>query len=41
MWNLVLCSDETKYTLFGSDDVQFVRRPVRIGHDYKYQKPTD
>lgn len=39
-WEKVLWSDESKYLLFGSDGITFVRRPVGARNDIKYQLPT-
>jgi hypothetical protein len=40
MWRDVLWSDESKYSLFGSDGIHYVRRPVGKRFDYRYQIPT-
>lgn len=39
-WSKVLWSDESKYNLFSSDGIKYVRRPVNKRHDVKYQVPT-
>ncbi|CAO4387042.1 unnamed protein product [Caenorhabditis nigoni] len=39
-WNKVLWSDESKFLLFGSDGIQWIRRPVGSRYDPKYQLPT-
>lgn len=39
-WNSVLFSDESKFMIFGSDGIKFVRRPVGKRFDPKYQLPT-
>lgn len=39
-WSQVLWSDESKYNLFGSDGVKYVRHPVGSRFDPKYQTPT-
>lgn len=39
-WNTILFSDESKFLLFGSDGIKFVRRPVGKRFDPKYQLPT-
>lgn len=39
-WSKVLYSDESKFELFGSDGVRFVRRPVGKRFDVRYTIPT-
>ena len=39
-WGRVLWSDESKFNLFSSDGVQYVRRPVGQRYDSRYQVPT-
>ena len=39
-WSRVVCSDESKFNLFRSDGVKWIRRPVSTRFDPKYQKPT-
>ena len=39
-WNTVLWSDESKFSLFGSDGRKYVRRPVGARFKAKYQVPT-
>lgn len=39
-WAKVLWSDESKFMLFGSDGIKYVRRPVNQRYDPKYQLPT-
>jgi transposase len=39
-WEKVLFSDESKFNLFGSDGVKYVRRPINHRNDPKYQLPT-
>lgn len=39
-WNNVIWSDESKFLLFGSDGIQYVRRPLGRRFDPKYQLPT-
>ena len=39
-WSRVLWSDESKFQLFGSDGVKYVRRPVGKRYDVRYQIPT-
>ena len=39
-WSKVLWSDESKFMLFGSDGIKFVRRPKGHRNDPKYQLPT-
>jgi len=40
MWSNVLFSDESKFELFGSDGIKYVRRPVDKRFDVRYQIPT-
>lgn len=40
MWSKILFSDESKFCLFGSDGIQWVRRPRSARYDPKYQTPT-
>ena len=39
-WSKVLFSDESKFMLFGSDGIRYVRRPKSHRNDPKYQLPT-
>lgn len=39
-WAKVLWSDESKFNMFGSDGVKYVRRPIGHRNDPKYQLPT-
>jgi transposase len=39
-WAHVLWSDESKFNLFGSDGVQYVRRPTGQRMNYRYMLPT-
>lgn len=39
-WSRVIWSDESKFLLFGTDGVTYVRRPVRTRYDVRYQKPS-
>jgi transposase len=39
-WAKVLWSDESKFNLFSSDGVRYVRRPVGKRYDVRYQVPT-
>lgn len=39
-WSKVLFSDESKFNLFGSDGISYVRRPVNTRYDPKHQLPT-
>lgn len=39
-WKNILWSDESKFMLFGSDGIQYVRRPIGARYDPKYQLPT-
>lgn len=39
-WNTVLFSDESKFQLFGSDSIQYIRCPPCTRFDSKYQIPT-
>lgn len=39
-WAKILWSDESKFMLFGSDGIKFVRRPVGQRFNPKYQLPT-
>lgn len=39
-WKNVLWSDESKFTLFGSDGIKWIRRPEGTRFDPKYQLPT-
>lgn len=39
-WSKVLWSDESKFNLFSSDGIQYVRRPVGKRNDVKYLVPT-
>ena len=39
-WRKVVWSDESKFNLFGSDGISYVRRPVNQRYNPKYQIPT-
>lgn len=39
-WSKVLWSDESKFNLFSSDGIQYVRRPIGKRSDRKYMVPT-
>lgn len=39
-WSRVLWSDESKFNLFSSDGIRYVRRPSGSRNDKKYQVPT-
>lgn len=39
-WALVLWSDESKYNIFSSDGIRYVRRPKNKRHNVQYQVPT-
>lgn len=39
-WSKVLWSDESKFLLFGSDGIKYIRRPVGQRFHPKYQLPT-
>uniref|UniRef100_A0A8R1E800 Transposable element Tcb1 transposase n=2 Tax=Caenorhabditis japonica TaxID=281687 RepID=A0A8R1E800_CAEJA len=39
-WERVLWTDESKFMLFGSDGISYVRRPVGSRFNTKYQTPT-
>jgi transposase len=39
-WSKILWSDESKFDLFGSDGIHYVRRPVGMRNDVRYQIPT-
>ncbi|XGW24586.1 hypothetical protein V3C99_006203 [Haemonchus contortus] len=39
-WKKVLFSDQSKFCLFGSNDIMYIRRPVSKRCDPKYQIPT-
>ncbi|CAD6184903.1 unnamed protein product [Caenorhabditis auriculariae] len=39
-WNKILWSDESKFLLFGSDGIQWVRGPIESRYHPKYQLPT-
>ena len=39
-WARVLWSDESKFNLFSSDGIQYVRRPVNQRDNIRYQVPT-
>ena len=39
-WSKVLWSDESKFNLFSSDGIKYVRRPVNRRNDVRYQVPT-
>lgn len=39
-WENVLWSDESKFLMFGSDGVSYVRRPINTRYHRQYQMPT-
>lgn len=39
-WARVAWSDESKFNLFGSDGIKYIRRPIGTRFDPKYQLPT-
>ena len=39
-WQKILWSDESKYNLFSSDGIKFIRRPENKRNHIKYQVPT-
>lgn len=39
-WGKILWSDESKYNLFSSDGIRYIRRPINKRNDVKYQIPT-
>ena len=39
-WSKILWSDESKFNLFSSDGIKYVRRPKNKRNDKKYQVPT-
>ena len=39
-WSKILWSDKSKFNMFGSDDIKYVRRPIGLRNDVKYQVPT-
>lgn len=39
-WSNVIFSDESKFVLFGTDGIQWVRRPIGHRNDPQYQIPT-
>ena len=39
-WKKVIFSDESKFLLFGSDGIKYVRRPIGKKFDPRYQLPT-
>jgi transposase len=39
-WSKVLWSDESKYLLFGTDGIKYVRRPLNTRFNPQYQLPT-
>jgi transposase len=39
-WQKVIFSDESKFVLFGSDGIKYIRRPEGKRHDHRYQLPT-
>jgi Transposase. len=40
-WSKVLWNDESKFCLFGSDGRKYVRRPIGMRHNHKYQLSTE
>lgn len=39
-WGRILWSDESKFNLFGTDGIRYVRRPTNERNNPKYQMPT-
>jgi len=39
-WSKLLWSDESKFNLFSSDGIRYIRRPVNKRFDVRYQVPT-
>jgi hypothetical protein len=39
-WSKIIWSDESEFNLFGSDGIEWVRRPTGTRHDPSYQIPT-
>lgn len=39
-WSTVLFSDESKFNIFSSDGIRYVRRPVNTRDNVRYQVPT-
>lgn len=39
-WSKILFSDESKFLLFGTDGIRYIRRPIGARYDPKYQLPT-
>ena len=39
-WSKILWSDESKCNMFGFDGIKYVRRPIGLRNDVKYQVPT-
>jgi transposase len=39
-WEQVLWSDESKFLMFGTDGIKWIRRPIGSRFDHKYQLPT-
>lgn len=39
-WSKIIWSDESKFNLFNSDGIQWVRRPRGTRHDPRFQTPT-
>lgn len=39
-WKQVLWSDESKFMMFGTDGIKWIRRPIGTRYDPKYQLPT-
>lgn len=39
-WSRVIWSDESKFNLFSSDGIRYVRRPINARNNVRYQVPT-
>lgn len=39
-WGRILWSDESKFNMFSTDGIRFVRRPVGKRNNLRYQIPT-
>jgi len=39
-WSNVIWTDESKFNLYGSDGIQYIRRPIAKRFDPQYMKPT-
>ena len=39
-WSKILWSDESKFNMFGADGIKYIRRPIGLRNDVKYQAQT-